>query len=293
MPKLVLKFRDSIIQEIPLSKELTTIGRVPDNDIVINNLGVSRLHAKIIRDGEDYYLEDMGSRNATFLNNQEVKKSKLKDNDEIGIGKHTLVFLLHAEVSPEAALTAASQKHVIPEQYMQGDETMQISPQLATKKYTARGITSPIEQVPTSGKKPTGTIEPVPMSGKKITSPIEQAPTPGRRITSRIEKAGLPGRSGSQESGVEILEGGVNQTTVKFERALVVAGKSPTVDIRIKGNYEKDVVFVISNRPTGFFISPPKGISLKVNGQDVKDHMPLNNGSIIQAAETKMKFFIH
>lgn len=250
MPKLLLKFRDSTIQEIPIGKDLTTIGRVPDNDIVINNLGVSRLHAKIIKDGEDYYLEDMGSRNATFLNNQEVKKSKLKDKDEIGIGKHTLVFLLHAEVSPEEA-AAVEQKHIInPGQgYMQADETMQLSANLVTKKYAS--------------EKPS------------LEKPHAQAP------------------AGGKEAGVEILEGGVNQTTVKFERALVVAGKSPTVDIRVKGTYDKDVVFVISNRPGGFFISPPKGIPLKVNGQDVKDHMQLQNGCVIQAAETKMKFFVH
>ena len=45
---------------------------------------------------------------------------------------------------------------------------------------------------------------------------------------------------------MELLEGALNQTVVKFDRVLIVAGKGPTVDIRIKGTYEKDVVFIIS-----------------------------------------------
>ena len=107
MPKLVLKFKDSVLQEIPLNKSCVTIGRTGENDVVINNLGVSRQHARIIQDNDEYTLEDLGSRNGTILNNEEIKHSKLKDKDEIVIGKHTVVF------SVEDAADSEDRKSVV------------------------------------------------------------------------------------------------------------------------------------------------------------------------------------
>jgi pSer/pThr/pTyr-binding forkhead associated (FHA) protein len=93
MAKLIVKFKDATLQEIPMTKPTVTIGRVNKNDIKIENLAVSRQHAKIVRDGDRYIIEDLNSLNGTFVNEKKVMKGILRNNDEILVGKHTLIFV--------------------------------------------------------------------------------------------------------------------------------------------------------------------------------------------------------
>ena len=93
MAKLIVKFKDATLQEIPMTKPTVTIGRVNKNDIKIENLAVSRQHAKIVRDGDHYIIEDLNSLNGTFVNEKKVMKGILRNNDEILVGKHTLIFV--------------------------------------------------------------------------------------------------------------------------------------------------------------------------------------------------------
>jgi pSer/pThr/pTyr-binding forkhead associated (FHA) protein len=92
MAKLILKFEAAVLKEIPLKKTSLSIGRSPGNDVVIDNLAVSGHHARLSIDEDHYVLEDMNSLNGTFLNNQRIRRSTLKDGDEIVIGKHSLVY---------------------------------------------------------------------------------------------------------------------------------------------------------------------------------------------------------
>jgi len=93
MAKLILKFKEATLEEIPITKPAITIGRVDKNDIKIENLAVSREHAKIVKDEDRYIIEDLNSLNGTFLNEKRVMKGILRNNDEILVGKHTLVFI--------------------------------------------------------------------------------------------------------------------------------------------------------------------------------------------------------
>jgi predicted component of type VI protein secretion system len=79
--------------EWELSKERTTIGRKPDNDIQIDNLAVSGKHALIITILDDSFLEDLGSTNGTYVNGKLIKKHALKNGDVVGIGKHELKYI--------------------------------------------------------------------------------------------------------------------------------------------------------------------------------------------------------
>jgi len=92
MAKIILKFEAAVLKEIPLAKGSLSIGRSPGNDVVIDNLAVSGHHAKLSLDQDHYVIEDMSSLNGTFVNNQRIRRSQLKDGDEILIGKHTLVY---------------------------------------------------------------------------------------------------------------------------------------------------------------------------------------------------------
>ncbi len=92
MAKLILKFEAAVLKEIPLQKAAISIGRTPGNDVVIDNLAVSGRHARVVLEQGYYAVEDMSSLNGTFLNSQRIRRSPLKDGDQIVIGKHTLIF---------------------------------------------------------------------------------------------------------------------------------------------------------------------------------------------------------
>ena len=101
MTKIILKFKDAVLKEVPVEKELITIGRKRDNDIEIDNLAVSGHHARIFKAGDWFLIEDLDSLNGTFVNGKMIQESPLKNGDEILIGKHVLKF-----VSTDAATTS-------------------------------------------------------------------------------------------------------------------------------------------------------------------------------------------
>jgi hypothetical protein len=69
------------------------IGRRPESDIFLDDVTVSRDHALLVRRGGDYYLDDCGSLNGTYVNRQRVDSHKLADGDELQIGKYKLTYL--------------------------------------------------------------------------------------------------------------------------------------------------------------------------------------------------------
>jgi hypothetical protein len=80
-------------QEHPLAGDITTIGRAVENDIVITSKRISREHACVRREGWRAILEDLGSTNGTFLNDERVlTPMELHDEDRITIGDVTLIF---------------------------------------------------------------------------------------------------------------------------------------------------------------------------------------------------------
>jgi len=70
-----------------------TVGRRPDSDVFLDDVTVSRDHAVIVRRGDDYYLDDCGSLNGTYVNRHRIESQKLGDGDELQIGKYKLAFL--------------------------------------------------------------------------------------------------------------------------------------------------------------------------------------------------------
>ncbi len=90
MLTILLKFKNAEIKTIETDKAEITIGRNPGNDIHIDNLGVSKQHAKIIKQDGGYIVEDLNSTNGTFMNDKRVARAVLNNNDEVHIGKHSL-----------------------------------------------------------------------------------------------------------------------------------------------------------------------------------------------------------
>jgi pSer/pThr/pTyr-binding forkhead associated (FHA) protein len=76
-----------------ISEERTSIGRSPESEIFLDDVTVSRSHAVIERNGSGFALNDLGSLNGTYINNQSLKTSPLTSGDEIQIGKFHLIFI--------------------------------------------------------------------------------------------------------------------------------------------------------------------------------------------------------
>src|SRR5262245_15509126 len=112
--KLILSMDGLVLKEITLTKERTTIGRKPHNDIQIDNLAVSGEHAAIVTILADSFLEDLGSTNGTLVNGRPIAKHFLRDGDHIDVGRHVLVYcmddnaVIAADLVPAAAQAAAA-----------------------------------------------------------------------------------------------------------------------------------------------------------------------------------------
>ena len=93
MPKMIVSIDEVVIKEVQLTKDKTTLGRRPYNDIVIDNLAVSGEHAVLQMTGSDVVLEDLNSTNGTYVNGKAVKRQQLQSGDAIEIGKYKIKFM--------------------------------------------------------------------------------------------------------------------------------------------------------------------------------------------------------
>ncbi|MEO6971887.1 MAG: FHA domain-containing protein [Rhodoferax sp.] len=96
MPKLIVSIDGVVIKEFQLTKDRTTLGRRPYNDIVIDNLAVSGEHAVLQMTGNEIYLEDLNSTNGSYVNGKSIKKQLLHNNDTIEVGKYKIRFVNEA-----------------------------------------------------------------------------------------------------------------------------------------------------------------------------------------------------
>src|SRR6187402_1961963 len=93
MARLVLTLDGQVLAEYNMNKERYTVGRLPDNDIRIDNPAVSGHHSLIINILNDSFLEDLNSTNGTYVNGKLIKKHALQHGDVITCGHHQLRFV--------------------------------------------------------------------------------------------------------------------------------------------------------------------------------------------------------
>lgn len=92
MPKIVVMLEEGNPREVNLTKQRTTLGRRPFNDIVLNDLAVSGEHLALLMDGRDVQVEDLGSTNGTLLNGVKLTKQALSDGDTLTVGRVKIRF---------------------------------------------------------------------------------------------------------------------------------------------------------------------------------------------------------
>jgi hypothetical protein len=80
-------------ESFALEGDRMSVGRRPESDVFLDDVTVSRDHAVIVRRGHDYYLDDCGSLNGTYVNRRRIDSHRLTDGDELQVGKYKLAFL--------------------------------------------------------------------------------------------------------------------------------------------------------------------------------------------------------
>lgn len=100
MIKIDVKLQNRVIEHYSFDKKTVTIGRDPGCDVRVDNPLLSRRHAQITAEGDDVFLEDLGSTNGVYLHNQKISKAPLRDGDEFRIDKFSFHVKL-GEAAPE------------------------------------------------------------------------------------------------------------------------------------------------------------------------------------------------
>jgi hypothetical protein len=91
MSKLTLQYEGIALKDYAVGAGVT-IGRLPDNVVLIDNPAVSGHHARVFYEGSRVILEDLRSTNGTFVNGRPITRHVLQHGDEVLVGKHQLVF---------------------------------------------------------------------------------------------------------------------------------------------------------------------------------------------------------
>jgi pSer/pThr/pTyr-binding forkhead associated (FHA) protein len=254
MAKLILSMDGLVLKEINLTKERTTIGRKPHNDIQIDNLAVSGEHAVIVTILQDSFLEDLGSTNGTVVNGQSVKKHFLQNNDIIELGKYKLKYV---NESPAGVAKAAD-----------FEKTMVLRP----------GATKPAAAAAPAAAAPAAQVAAAPAAAAKAAL----GDTVAGPATTMPPASAKPAAAAQKAAALQLLSGANAGKELDLTKPLTTLGK-PGVQVA-----------VITRRPQGFFITHVEGANFPVvNGKplDAQAHA-LNDHDVIELAGVKMEFFL-
>jgi len=254
MAKLILSMDGLVLKEIVLSKERTTIGRKPHNDIQIDNLAVSGEHAVIVTILADSFLEDLGSTNGTCVNGKTVKKHFLQNNDVIELGKYKLKYI--SEAVAGAAKAADFEKTMV---LRPGAMRKPPEPQA----HAAAGAPPAHAAAPAAGAAKSHGDTLVGMAAAPAAAP---APAPAAPV---------------RHAMLQLLSGANAGKEMELTKPLTTLGK-PGVQVA-----------VITRRPQGFFITHVEGANKPtVNGTPIEQQAhALNDHDIIELAGVKVEFF--
>ncbi len=142
MPTINVTFNNEQIMNRGLNKDVYVIGRHEDCDIHIDNLGISRTHARLIKEGASYVVEDMNSSNGTFVNGEKTDRKLLADGDQIVIGKYLLIYSMEntgadmGESNSDKATVSQMPGDVLHTMAMDGDAIRKRIEEMQQKKET-------------------------------------------------------------------------------------------------------------------------------------------------------------
>jgi len=277
MARLILSLDNQVLAEYNMTKERYTIGRLPDNDVRIDNPAVSGHHSLIINILNDSFLEDLNSTNGTYVNGKLIKKHALQHGDVITIGHHQLRF--SDQQAPETEQDEFEKTMVIP-------SGQQNAAQLAKAERAAEAAAAMAKVSAAADVAAAVRLDPeeaAPLTGK----PAPKKPAKVEPISHTATAAGIDPSSAPRSlplAKLQVLSGAFAGRELELTKALTTLGR-PGVQVA-----------AITRRAEGYYIvhveSGKDGDFPLVNGKPIgAQARRLNDNDVVQLAGVKMGFF--
>jgi pSer/pThr/pTyr-binding forkhead associated (FHA) protein len=269
MARLVLSLDGRTLAEYNMTKERYTVGRLPDNDIRIDNAAVSGHHSLIINILNDSFLEDLNSTNGTYVNGKLIKKHALQHDDVITVGHHQLRFLEdQAEDMPDDEF----------------EKTMVIEPNARMEEQIAKAAQAADEAARASAGSPApASMAAAATAAAPARDEAEPAAAYEPAATQNVDQTAAP--ASLPLAKLQVLSGTFAGRELELTKALTTLGR-PGIQVA-----------AISRRAEGYYIvhveSGAEDDFPKVNGTSIgQQARALSDNDVIQLAGVKMGFFL-
>jgi pSer/pThr/pTyr-binding forkhead associated (FHA) protein len=260
MARLILSLDGQTLAEYNMTKERYTVGRLPDNDIRIDNAAVSGHHSLLINILNDSFLEDLNSTNGTYVNGKLIKKHALQHGDVITVGHHQLRYVDdNAQQAPEDEF----------------EKTMVIQPSGQMEKQVAQAAR--VAEAAANAAAREAPRPPPPAEPAKPKRPF--SPT----TTQEVDESAAPALPLAK---LQVLSGTFAGRELELKKTLTTLGR-PGVQVaaitrRAEGYY---IVHVESGKDEGYPLV--NGMSIGAQARKLQDN------DVIQLAGVKMGFFLN
>jgi hypothetical protein len=265
MARLILSLDSQVLAEYNMSKERYTIGRLPDNDVRIDNPAVSGHHSLIINILNDSFLEDLNSTNGTYVNGKLIKKHALQHGDVITIGHHQLRF---------------SDQHASEPEQDEFEKTMVIPAGQHSAEQLARA-----ERAAEAAALEKADVAPASSRvDVRVEMPKRPAPEPAAHTATATGLDPSTAPNALPLAKLQVLSGAFAGRELELTKALTTLGR-PGVQVA-----------AITRRAEGYFVvhveSDKEGDYPLVNGQSIGPQArKLADNDVVQLAGVKMGFF--
>lgn len=266
MARLILSLDSQVLAEYNMSKERYTIGRLPDNDVRIDNPAVSGHHSLIINILNDSFLEDLNSTNGTYVNGKLIKKHALQHGDVITIGHHQLRF--SDQQTSESEQDEFEKTMVIPAGQQNAEQLAKAEEAAAMAAADRAAEVDVRVEMPEPEPAPAPEPKPEPAAHTETSVGIDASSAPNALPLAKLQ----------------VLSGAFAGRELELTKALTTLGR-PGVQVA-----------AITRRAEGYFIvhveSGEEGDYPLVNGQPIgAQARKLSDNDVVQLAGVKMGFF--
>ena len=280
MARLILSLDNQVLAEYNMTKERYTVGRLPDNDVRIDNPAVSGHHSLIINILNDSFLEDLNSTNGTYVNGKLIKKHALQHGDVITIGHHQLRFSDQQLNEPDQD---EFEKTMVIPAGQQNAAQLAMAEAAADKAAAAVNLEPPEADagVRLDPEEAAALEDEAPSHQETVAA--AQEPKAHTATTAGVDPSAVP--NALPMAKLQVLSGAFAGRELELTKALTTLGR-PGVQVaaitrRAEGYY---IVHVESGKPDDFPL---------VNGQPIgAQARKLSDNDVVQLAGVKMGFFL-
>ena len=288
MARLILSLDNQVLAEYNMTKERYTVGRLPDNDVRIDNPAVSGHHSLIINILNDSFLEDLNSTNGTYVNGKLIKKHALQHGDVLTIGHHQLRFSDEQINEPEQD---EFEKTMVIPSGQQNADMLAKAEKAADAAAQAESESAPAPAPEKEPEQDNSAAAASVMLNEDEAAGLDEKPKPASygetvaltETSTGIDPANAP--NALPLAKLQVLSGAFAGRELELTKALTTLGR-PGVQVA-----------AITRRAEGYYIvhveSGEKGDFPLVNGQPIGEQArKLGDNDVVQLAGVKMGFFV-